>query len=132
MLTQHAEKYWVDHDTGAPEIPSVEAWTEEVNAFFQDSFAAHERGFHFSYLLKQFGSFKKFQPQKREAENDSWLIYECANPACKHEMRHLRSRWLQHKNQIGYCKICGTKFPVNDVLNKPTRLQDLLPRQEHL
>ncbi|MBI2427514.1 MAG: hypothetical protein HYV29_01705 [Ignavibacteriales bacterium] len=130
MLNQHAQKYWVDPDTGAPEIPSVEAFTEEVNAFFQDEFAATERGFHFSYLLKQFGSFKKHKPEKREAESDGWLTYICANPECKHEMRHLRSRWLQHKDQNGICSKCRTKFPVNNVLNKIPTLKDYLPTNQ--
>ncbi|MEW6060951.1 MAG: hypothetical protein AB1600_03320 [Bacteroidota bacterium] len=126
MLTQHAEKYWVDHDTGAPEIPSVEAWRDEVEAFFHDEFAAKERGFHFSYLLKQFGSFKKFEPVKRTSQDDVNIIYACTK--CGTEMTMPRSRWLQHRNKTGKCTKCGTQFNVNDVLNQPVRLNNYLPQ----
>jgi len=127
MLNDHAVKYWVDDETGMPEIPSIEQWTEEVEAFFRDSFAANERGFHFSYLLKQYGSFKKFSPVKRTAPSDLFLSHRCRN--CNHMMKQKRSFWLRHKDQRGTCSHCQTPFSVNDVLNQNVGIDQLLPGQ---
>jgi len=124
MLTQHAQKMWVDEETGAPEIPSLDEWKEEVDAFWLDSFAAEQRGFHFSYLLKMYGSFRKYRPVKRE-ESDPMLSITCKK--CSHVMRHPRSKWLPHRNKTGQCSKCGTSFNVNDVLNKIQSMNELLP-----
>ncbi len=126
MLTQHAEKMWVDEETGAPEIPSIEEWQEEVDAFWSDTFAAEQCGFHFGYLLKRYGSFKKFQPVKRKDENPV-LRYTCKS--CSHVMQHPRSKWMPFKNKTGKCSKCGTSFNVNDVLNDTPSLHSLLPQQ---
>lgn len=123
MLSQHAQKMWVDEETGAPEIPSFEEWKEEVDAFWSDRFAAEEVGFHFSYLLKRYGSFKKFKPVKREA-SDQVLSWTCRK--CGHAMKHLRSKWMVYRNQSGKCSKCETKFNVNDVLNKITAIEEII------
>jgi hypothetical protein len=127
MLNQHAVKYWVDEETGQPEIPTIEQWTEEVNAFFEDRFAAKERGFHFAYLLKQYGSFKKYAPVKREAASDVMLIYQCKNPDCKKKMANPRSKWLKFRDQTAVCSNCRTRFNVNDVLNQDVTIKNYLP-----
>lgn len=123
MLNQHAQTMWFDEETGAPEVPSFDEWKEEVDAFWLDKFAAENRGYHFSYLLKGYGSFKKFKPGKREP-SDSILSYSCKN--CSHEMKHPRSKWMRYKNQTGVCSKCNTKFNVNDVLNKIFCVKDYL------
>lgn len=127
MLNDHAVKYWVDDETGMPEIPTVDQWTEEVEAFFRDSFAAKERGFHFSYLLKQYGSFKKFTPMKRTAPSDLVLTHQCRS--CGREMKQKRSVWMRFKDQRATCLQCKTTFSVNDVLSQDLSLQQLLPGQ---
>jgi uncharacterized protein YktA (UPF0223 family) len=130
MLNLHAVKYWVDEETGSPELPSIDQWTDEVNAFFEDPFAAKERGFHFAYLLKQYGSFKKYVPKKREAASDVMLTYQCTNPECKREIQQPRSKWMRYRNQTAVCSKCKTQFNVNDVLNKQVSIKDLLPGRE--
>jgi ribosomal protein L37AE/L43A len=123
MLSQHAQKMWVDDETGAPEIPSFEEWKEEVDAYWSDRFAAEEVGFHFSYLLKRYGSFKKFKPVKREA-SDPVLIWTCRK--CSHVMKHPRSKWMVYKDKIGQCSKCRTTFSVNNVLQKIQNVSELL------
>lgn len=125
MLQQHVEKAWVDDETGAPEIPTLDEWKEEVDAFWEDKFAAEQVGFHFSYLLKRFGSFKKYRAVKRE-ETDPVLTNTCKS--CSHVMKAPRSKWLKFRGKVGKCSACGTTFNVNDVFGKITSLQDILPR----
>lgn len=129
MLDQHARKYWVDGDTGAPEVPTFEEWKDEVDAFWLDKFAAEERGFHFSYLLKQYGSFKKFKPIKRTVDNNVMISYTCAS--CSNVMKYARAFWMKFRNQTGHCKKCGAAFNVNDVLSIVPTLQDYLPPVEN-
>ncbi|MDP1675698.1 MAG: hypothetical protein Q8L88_02440 [Bacteroidota bacterium] len=124
MLNQHAVKFWVDEETGQPEVPSVEQWTEEITTFFEDEFAAAKRGFHFSYLLSQYGSFKKFKPAKRELSNPV-ITYECKN--CHRIMGNPRSKWERYKNQTAICTQCKARFSVNDVLNQIPTIQNIIP-----
>jgi DNA-directed RNA polymerase subunit RPC12/RpoP len=129
MLQNYADKNWIEPTTGEIEIPSYESWKEETDYFFQDEFAAKERGFHFSYLLKQFGSFKKYEPaKKRTAETDAMIIYMCTK--CGRAMANLRSYWTQFKNRSGTCVRCGTRFNVNDVLNQIPSIENFLPPQQ--
>lgn len=127
MLNQHAEKNWTDEETGEIEVPTLEQWTDEVHAFFQDSFAGKERGFHFSYLLKQFGSFKKFEPAQRKP-SDPEIVYSC--PTCSRVVKMKRSQWERYKNKQGTCSECGTKFNVNDVIKSVPSLNNYLGEQQ--
>lgn len=127
MLQNYSEKNWLNKITGEIELPSVEAWTEEINEFFKDDFAGTQRGFHFSYLLKQFGSFKKIAPKKRTAETDFELIHKCTK--CFRIARQKKSVWLRYRNQQLQCKECHTPYNVNDVLNQFQTLNEYLPKQ---
>lgn len=124
MLTTFADKNWTDEESGECEHPTIEAWQEEVDAFFLDDFAGTQRGFHFSYLLKQFGSFKKFKPQKRTAPTDDIITHVCTG--CRREMSHKRSYWLHYKNKTGRCGECNTQFNVNDILNQFQQVNNIM------
>lgn len=56
---------YIDEDTGEvfTTYPAEDAWAKELDGFFRDDFARDERHFHFTYFIKQFGSFAKRSPK---------------------------------------------------------------------
>jgi hypothetical protein len=52
---------YVDEETGEEfkEYPDSDTWQKELDGFFRDEFARDNRKFHFTYFIKQFGSFAK-------------------------------------------------------------------------
>ena len=58
---------YVDEETGEEltAYPTPESWSKELEGFFKDDFARDNRGFHFTYFIKQFGSFAKRTRIKR-------------------------------------------------------------------
>ena len=56
---------FVDEETGEEmvEYPPEETWAKELDGFFRDDFARDNRKFHFTYFIKQFGSFAKRMPK---------------------------------------------------------------------
>ena len=65
LLSVYAEEKWsyTDDETGEIifEIPPMDEWKAQVDGFFRDEFAAKNCGYHFSYLLKQYGRFVKYE-----------------------------------------------------------------------
>lgn len=61
---------YTDEDTGEvfTSYPAEDAWKKELDGFFQDDFARDNRSFHFTYFIKQFGSFAKRSRVKRKPE----------------------------------------------------------------
>lgn len=73
---------YVDEGTGEEvrDLPDLETWQEQLNGFFDDPFARDNRAFHFTYFIKQFGSFVKFTPIKKQS-NAAPTLFLC--PDCK-------------------------------------------------
>lgn len=74
------------------EYPDESEWREQIEGFFQDDFARENRGFHFTYLLKQYGSFvrhtaittkKKITPNPQLIECDHCHTIHGALDKCK-------------------------------------------------
>lgn len=93
LLTVYAEDRWSypNEDTGEItfDIPPIDDWKEQVDGFFKDEFAAKNTGFHFSYFLKQYGRFVKYEPKKSVDE----LYYLC--PDCRQNVK--RSNRESHR-----------------------------------
>lgn len=62
---------YVDEETGEEFMtyPNEDAWKKELGGFFRDDFARDNRRFHFTYFIKQFGSFAKRERVKPPAPN---------------------------------------------------------------
>lgn len=66
------------------DYPEQEAWTREIEGFFKDEFARDKRNYHFTYFLKQFGSFGRSKKVQRKN-------YWCGNCLANHpEGEHTR------------------------------------------
>ena len=82
-----------DESTGELFIdyPDEQTWADQLAGFFKDKFAIESRGLHFTYFLKQFGSFKRDYkkpiPKKK-------LMIQCPN--CK-----------KPRQPDGPCEHCG-------------------------
>ena len=89
---------YVDEDTGEvfTTYPNEDAWKKELDGFFKDEFAKTNRGFHFTYFIKQFGSFAKRNRVKPKPQGfvspwdtcpycgtDFERGTSCPNPKCK-------------------------------------------------
>jgi len=63
LITVYSEEQWSypSEESGEIEfaIPPMDEWEEQVKGFFKDEWASN-CGYHFSYLLKQYGRFVKF------------------------------------------------------------------------
>lgn len=87
---------YTDDDTGEIkfEIPPIEDWTEEVQAFMVDSFARTKQALHFGYFLKRYGSFAKLEESKvNKQKEEEKLYYIC--PACSQNVK--RSAQTGHR-----------------------------------
>ena len=78
----------VDEPTGECfiEYPDEQTWNEQVKGFFDDDFAWINRNYHFSYLMKQYGSFAKVEKIK-QAKTDKALseqFYFCEKCKANH------------------------------------------------
>ena len=79
---------YVDEETGETftEYPDVSDWTEQVVGFFKDDFARNQRGFHFPYFIKQYGSFARFTPRKPGAKpTETIVLIRCSDCQTEHE-----------------------------------------------
>lgn len=70
---------YVDEETGEDfkTYPNEETWNKELDGFFQDDFARDNRSFHFTYFIKQFGSFAKRSRVKRKAAGSMVELETC-------------------------------------------------------
>lgn len=77
---------FVDEDTGEVmiEYPPEEVWKKELDGFFKDDFARDNRKFHFTYFIKQFGSFAIRLPKPVVKEKVAVIKVKC--PDCPAEM----------------------------------------------
>ena len=75
---------YVDEGTGEEvrDLPDLETWQEQLNGFFDDPFARDNRAFHFTYFIKQFGSFVKFTPIKKQSVVHSPKLSSYVCPDC--------------------------------------------------
>jgi len=75
------------------EYPDEATWTEQVEGFFKDDFARDNRGYHFTYFIKQYGSFVKVF-KKSKTIKSSIIKIEC-------EFCH------KPRQPFGVCEYCG-------------------------
>jgi hypothetical protein len=85
----------MDKKTGEcyEEYPDEDTWNEQLNGFFKDEFARDNRGYHFTYFLKQFGSFVKVFKKSEQARKVNIMILceECG----------------KQRQPFGVCEHCG-------------------------
>ena len=126
ILTNAWTKYhgYTDEETGEIifDIPPIDDWKEETDWFFKDKWAGEKCGYFFGYFIKNYGSFQKYDVVSRKP-TDPMITNVCK---CGSVMKHPRSYWMKYKNKTGKCASCGDRFNVNDVLNKPMSLTDLI------
>jgi hypothetical protein len=84
-----------DEETGEiiTSYPDIDSWKDQLTGFFKDDFARQNRGFHFTYFLKQFGSFHKPVARQKEIKHKPIMI-NCDN--CK-----------KPRQPFGVCEHCG-------------------------
>jgi len=77
-----------DRKTGETfiEYPEEQTWIEQLNGFFQDEFAKRKRGFHFTYLLKQYGSFVTDYKRPETKLKPKNVMFFCTD--CQKNHRH--------------------------------------------
>lgn len=79
---------YVDEDTGEvfTTYPTEEAWTKELDGFFRDEFARTNRGYHFTYFIKQFGSFAKRSRKPKQAQSGHLAHWETCDKCLMDKM----------------------------------------------
>jgi hypothetical protein len=73
-----------DHETGEiiTSYPEMDSWKEQLEGFFKDDFARNNRGYHFTYFLKQYGSFVKEFKKRESIIPKKPMMIVCDNPEC--------------------------------------------------